>query len=119
MLLLAGAVPIDKLPLLIGEIEVNEQRVRIGGHDLPINRGNEAMMAAACLICQEYGVENPVGIIAGSQNENLLEVTRVLPGKKNVRSEEPYKTYMDRIMAQHAVPSKTPLSKRGWVQLHH
>ena len=65
MLLLAGAVPIDKLPLLIGEIEVNEQRVRIGGHDLPINRGNEAMMAAACLICQEYGVESPVGLVAG------------------------------------------------------
>ena len=65
MLLLAGAVPIDKLPLLIGEIEVNEQRVRIGGHDLPINRGNEAMMAAACLISQEYGVESPVGLVAG------------------------------------------------------
>jgi hypothetical protein len=55
------------------------------------------------------------GIIAGSQNEKQLEVARVLSGKKNVRSEEPYKTYMDRIMAQHAVPSKTPLSKRGWV----
>jgi hypothetical protein len=55
------------------------------------------------------------GIIAGSQNENLLEVARILPGKKNVRNEEPYKTYMDRIMAQHAVPSKTPLSQRGWV----
>ena len=65
MLLLAGAVPIDKLPLLIGEIEVNEQGVRIEGHDLAFNRGNEAMMAAACLICQEYGVENPVGLVAG------------------------------------------------------
>jgi NAD(P)H-hydrate repair Nnr-like enzyme with NAD(P)H-hydrate dehydratase domain len=65
MLLLAGAVPIEKLPLLIGEIEVNEHKVRIGGHDLPINRGNEAMMAAACLICQEYGVDNPVCLVAG------------------------------------------------------
>lgn len=65
MLLLAGAVPIDKLPLLIGEIEVDEQGVKIEGHDLGINRGNEAMMAAACLICQEYGVENPVGLVAG------------------------------------------------------
>ena len=55
------------------------------------------------------------GIIAGFQNENLLEVARVLPGKKNVRSEEPYKTYMDKLMTQHAVPSKTPLSNRGWV----
>jgi NAD(P)H-hydrate repair Nnr-like enzyme with NAD(P)H-hydrate dehydratase domain len=65
MLLLTGAVPIEKLPLLIGEIEVNEQGVKIGGHQLAINRGNEAMMAAACLICQEYGVENPVGLVAG------------------------------------------------------
>jgi len=65
MLLLAGAVPIDKLPLLIGEIEVDEQGVRIEGHDLAFNRGNEAMMAAACLICKEYGVENPVGLVAG------------------------------------------------------
>jgi len=65
MLLLAGAVPIDKLPLLIGEIEVNEQGIRIEGHDLASNRGNEAMMAAACLICQEFGVENPVGLVAG------------------------------------------------------
>ena len=55
------------------------------------------------------------GIIAGSQKEKQLEVALVLPGKKNVRSEEPYKTYMDRLMTQHAVPSKTPLSKRGWV----
>jgi len=65
MLLLTGAVPIDKLPLLIGEIEVNGQGIKIGGYDLAINRGNEAMMAAACLICQEYGVESPVGLVAG------------------------------------------------------
>jgi hypothetical protein len=65
MLLLTGAVPIDKLPLLIGEIEANEQGVKIGGHDLAINRGCEAMMTAACLICQEYGVANPVGLVAG------------------------------------------------------
>ncbi len=39
MLLLAGAVPIDKLPLLIGEIEVNEQGVKIEGHDLASTEG--------------------------------------------------------------------------------
>ena len=32
---------------------------------MAINRGCEAMMSAACLICQEYGVENPVGLVAG------------------------------------------------------
>ena len=63
----------------------------------------------------ELKVRKGYGIIAGSQNEKQLKVARVLPGRNNVRSEEPYKTYMDRIMAQHAVPSKTPLSMRGWV----
>ncbi|MBW2466092.1 MAG: sugar kinase [Deltaproteobacteria bacterium] len=65
MLFLAGAVPIEKLPLLIGEIEVNDEGVKIGGHDLAINRGCEAMMSAASLICQEYGVARPVGMVAG------------------------------------------------------
>ena len=63
----------------------------------------------------EFKGKRAYGIIAGTQNENLVQVTHILPGMNNVRSVEPYKTYMDRLMAQHAVPSKTPLSKRGWV----
>jgi len=90
MLLLAGAVPIDKLPLLIGEIEVDEQGVKIEGHDLAFNRGNEAMMAAACLICQEYGVENPVGLVAGDignreGSEKIYEYLAENLPKLNVR----------------------------------
>ena len=65
MLLLAGSVPVKGLPLLIGPIEVTASGIKIDGHELPINRGNEAMMTAACLICQEYGVKPPVGMVAG------------------------------------------------------
>jgi len=65
MLLLAGSVPVEELPLLIGPIEVTPGGIKIDGHDLPINRGNEAMMTAACLICREYGVNPPVGMVAG------------------------------------------------------
>lgn len=65
MLLLAGSVPIEKMPLLIGPIEVTASGIKIDGHDLPMNRGNEAMMTAACLICQEYGIDAPVGMVAG------------------------------------------------------
>ena len=65
MLLLAGSVPVEDLPLLIGPIEVTTGGIKINGHDLPINRGNEAMMTAACLICREYGVNPPVGMVAG------------------------------------------------------
>lgn len=65
MLLLAGSVPIEDLPLLIGPIDVTPSGIKIDGHELPINRGNEAMMSAACLICREYGVDAPVGMVAG------------------------------------------------------
>jgi NAD(P)H-hydrate repair Nnr-like enzyme with NAD(P)H-hydrate dehydratase domain len=65
MLLLAGAVPVEHLPLLIGPISLTEKGVKIDGHELLINRGNEAMMTAASLICREYGVEPPIGMVAG------------------------------------------------------
>ncbi len=65
MLLLAGAVPVENLPLILGPVEVTPTGIQIDGHDLPINRGNEAMMTAACLICREYGVQAPVGLVAG------------------------------------------------------
>lgn len=65
MLLLAGSVPVEDLPLLIGPIEISPSGITINGHHLPINRGNEAMMTAAALICREYGINPPVGMVAG------------------------------------------------------
>jgi len=55
------------------------------------------------------------GLVAGIQTGSALEVERVLPIKKNVRDQEPYKGFMDKVMKEHAVPSKTPFSKRGWM----
>lgn len=65
MLVLSGSVPVDKLPILIGPIDITPNGIKIDGQELGINRGNEAMMTAACLICQEYGVDKPVGLVAG------------------------------------------------------
>lgn len=42
MLLLAGAVPVEDLPLLVGPVAYNEKGITIDGHKLAINRGNEA-----------------------------------------------------------------------------
>ncbi|MEA3386236.1 MAG: hypothetical protein U9Q89_07295 [Thermodesulfobacteriota bacterium] len=63
----------------------------------------------------ESKVRRAYGLIAGTQDEYTLKTERILTLKKNLRGEEPYKTYMDGIMEQHAVPSKTPLNKRGWI----
>lgn len=55
------------------------------------------------------------GLVAGNQTDQELRVEKCLPFMKNARRVEPYKTFMDQIMDQHAVPSETPFSKRGWV----
>jgi NAD(P)H-hydrate repair Nnr-like enzyme with NAD(P)H-hydrate dehydratase domain len=65
MLLLAGTIPIRGLPLLLGRIELTEQGVKIDDQVLNINRGTAAMIFAACMICQEYGLKSPVGLVAG------------------------------------------------------
>jgi hypothetical protein len=63
----------------------------------------------------ESRLHRAYGLVAGIQDEHTLDVKRIVPLKKNIRDTEPYKTYMDNIMKQYAVPSKTPLSKRGWI----
>jgi hypothetical protein len=55
------------------------------------------------------------GLVAGSQNGLALCVDLILPAQKNLRNQEPYKTYMDKMMERHAIPSKTPLKNRGWI----
>jgi len=55
------------------------------------------------------------GLIAGTQDGSELRVRCIQPVKRNVRRIEPYKTFMDKILTEHAVPSKTPLSERAWI----
>ena len=65
MLLLAGSVPVDGLPLVMGPIVFTPEGIEIEGKRLGINRGNEAMMTAACQVCEFFGLERPVGLVAG------------------------------------------------------
>ena len=63
----------------------------------------------------ESRLRRAYGLVAGIQDEHTLNVERILPIKKNVRDKEPYKTYMDKMMEQYAVPSKSSLDRRGWI----
>ena len=63
----------------------------------------------------ESKVNRAFGILAGVQTGRELHVRTVLPVKKNARNQEPLKSFMDKMMEEHAVPSSTPLSKRGWI----
>jgi hypothetical protein len=55
------------------------------------------------------------GLIAGTKNDLTFTVEKCLPLIKNVRAQEPYNEFMDQVIAQHAIPSETPLSHRGWI----
>jgi len=55
------------------------------------------------------------GIIAGNKTAEGILVRKCFPLCRNVRSQKPYKDYIDKVMEKHAIPSETPLSGRGWV----
>ena len=55
------------------------------------------------------------GLVGGRQRDGHIEVTHVFPLRLNLRSDPQYKPTMDQLMAETAIPSETPLSRRGWV----
>jgi hypothetical protein len=55
------------------------------------------------------------GLISGTVTGQAITVADCLPLHKNVRSQPHYKEQMDKVMAEHAIPSQTPLDRRGWV----
>ncbi|MDY6836594.1 MAG: NAD(P)H-hydrate dehydratase [Thermodesulfobacteriota bacterium] len=65
MLLLVGPIPIRDLPLSLGRIEVTEEGLRVDSQALDVNRGTAAMMSAAYTVCKEFGLEGPMGLVAG------------------------------------------------------
>lgn len=55
------------------------------------------------------------GLVCGSVSGQMITVADSFPLQKNVRSQAPYKEYIDTMMNEHAVASVTPLDQRGWV----
>ena len=55
------------------------------------------------------------GLVGGRIHGPRVEVTHVLPLRKNLRDRPDLKAHVDRMMAEWAVPSETPMERRGWV----
>jgi hypothetical protein len=55
------------------------------------------------------------GLMAGRKENGAISVARCFPLLCNARQNEAHREYMDQMMAEHAIPSETPLSDRGWV----
>lgn len=64
---------------------------------------------------QESREPKAFGLVAGMQHNQELRAVNCLPFMKNARQTQPYKKYMDEVMDTYAIPSETPISKRGWI----
>jgi len=69
-------------------------------------------------IDDESAEKKAFGIIAGNKEDSRIIVKHCFALKKNARYQPPYSQYMNKILAQHAIPSETALGKRGWVADH-
>lgn len=66
-------------------------------------------------IGDESAEKKAFGLVAGNKEDSRIIVKRCFALKKNARYQLPYAAYMNKILAQHAIPSETELDKRGWV----
>lgn len=55
------------------------------------------------------------GLLAGRVDGGRATATAVLPLARNLRHEQPYKQQIDALVQALAVPSQTPLGRRGWL----
>lgn len=55
------------------------------------------------------------GLLAGRKEGGTINVLGCYPLLRNARQSEDHREYMDKMMADFAVPSETPFAERGWV----
>ena len=65
MMLLAGTVPLDGLPLVAGEVRVGEGFLIVDGHRIPCAQGTGAMISAALAVAEYLKLEPPQVVVAG------------------------------------------------------
>lgn len=65
MLGIVGTIPSEEFPLVSGHITLSGDCILIAGHEIPVNRGTAALMAAAVATSEALGVAPPCGYLAG------------------------------------------------------
>ncbi len=64
-LVLAGTVPVDRLPVTYGHLSLEGGKIRVGDVLMPVGMGTAGMLAAATATCHSIGLQAPVGVVAG------------------------------------------------------
>lgn len=65
MLAVVGTIPDENIPLLLGEVTLDGDRIHIGNRSVPVNRGTPALLASACVALDFLGMSAPYGFLAG------------------------------------------------------
>lgn len=63
--LIVGTVPREDFPLVDGPCAYESGRLVVDGHPVAVARGTPALLATACLVAQELGLEPPQALLAG------------------------------------------------------
>lgn len=66
-------------------------------------------------LAQEAAEQKAYGLVAGRCVDGEVIVVRCVPLLKNARANDRFKPLMDQAMYEFAVPSVTPMDRRGWV----
>lgn len=65
MLLICGTVPVDDLPLTIGEVSFMGEHILVKDAKVPCTQGTAALISAACAVSASTGHENPRALVVG------------------------------------------------------
>jgi len=66
-------------------------------------------------MAQEMQEPKAFGLLGGIIEERHIIISHAQPLLRNARQRDCNKQFMDGTMGMHAIPSETPLDKRGWV----
>jgi NAD(P)H-hydrate repair Nnr-like enzyme with NAD(P)H-hydrate dehydratase domain len=89
MLLIAGTVPLEGLPLIRGPVEADGEALVVNGHRIPSAQGTGAMINAAFAVTQYLDLDPPEVVVAGDIGRG--QGTRLVYGylSENVKRLEP------------------------------
>jgi NAD(P)H-hydrate repair Nnr-like enzyme with NAD(P)H-hydrate dehydratase domain len=65
MMLIAGTVPIEELPLTLGEVTADGEFIVVGNHHIPCTQGTGVMIGAALATTEYLKIDPPHALVAG------------------------------------------------------
>ncbi len=69
MMLIAGTVPVEGLPLTLGAVKAEGESLVVNGYHLPSSQGTGAMIDAALAVTSYLNLETPQVLVCGDRGQ--------------------------------------------------